>query len=134
MAEDKLRVSRVYKDFDLAFTKNPVTSDLSKKTDVAAVKQAIKVLLMTNFYERPFSYSKGANLRSYLFQPADQLTANVIRKNIQQVIEAYEPRARIDEITVSLGSDDISYRVYIRFIVLGFPAPQTLTANLQRLR
>jgi phage baseplate assembly protein W len=66
MATQKLNITRIYKDMDLAFTANPVTGDLSKKLDVNAVKQSMKILMLTNFYERPFSPKKGANLRGFL--------------------------------------------------------------------
>lgn len=134
MSTETKKISRVFKDFDLGFTKNSITSDLSKKTDVAAVKQSIRILLMTNFYERPFAYNKAANLRSFLFEQTDNLTAEAIRKNIQQVIESYEPRVIIQELNVTVGSDENSYDVYLQFKVVGFPLPQTLTANLTRLR
>jgi len=134
MATETKKISRVYKDFDLSFTKNSITSDLNKKTDVAAVKQAIQILLQTNFYERPFEVSKGANLRSYLFGQIDGLTANLLRKNIQQVIETYEPRALIQELDVTVGQDEVSYNVYLQYAVVGFPQPQIITANLARLR
>ena len=42
--------SRVYKDIDLSFAKRPY-GDVYKKTDAAAVKQAVKNLLLTNSTE-----------------------------------------------------------------------------------
>lgn len=134
MSTETKKISRVYKDFDLSFTKNSITADLNKKTDVAAVKQSIQILLQTNFYERPFEFNKGANLRSYLFDQIDGLTANLLRKNIQQVIETYEPRALIQELDVTVGQDEVSYNVYLQYSVVGFPNPQIITANLARLR
>ena len=63
MAEERLKVSRLYTDFDLSFETNPITSDLSKKTDVNAVKQSLKNIMMTNHYETPFDPTKGSNSR-----------------------------------------------------------------------
>ena len=134
MAEERLKVSRLYTDFDLSFEKNPITSDLSKKTDVNAVKQSLKNIMMTNHYETPFDPTKGANLRGLLFRQADAVTARAIRKTIEQAIVAYEPRVSIDELIVNLGSDELSYRVTLRYTIVGIAQPQTLTANLERLR
>ena len=40
-------------DIDLSFAAKP-SGDVFKKTDAAAVKQAVKNLLLTNFSEKPF--------------------------------------------------------------------------------
>ena len=48
------RSTRLFKDLDLNFTRNPVTNDVTKIEDVDAVKRSVKNLVQTNFYERPF--------------------------------------------------------------------------------
>ena len=50
MANETLKISRLYKDLDLSFTRNTVTGDVSKKIDVNAVKQSLNILMQTNFY------------------------------------------------------------------------------------
>lgn len=134
MANETLKISRLYKDLDLSFTANPVTGDVSKKLDVNAVKQSLNILMQTNFYERPFEPEKGANLRGYLFEPMSSLLAGLIQNTIKNIIETYEPRARIETITVRANFDTNSYDVTLRYFVIGIDRPQTLTANLKRLR
>ena len=134
MANETLKISRLYKDLDLSFTANPVTGDVSKKLDVNAVKQSLNILMQTNFYERPFEPEKGANLRGYLFEPMSNLLAGLIQKTIKNIIETYEPRAKIETITVRANFDTNSYDVTLRYFVVGIDRPQTLTANLKRLR
>lgn len=134
MANETLKISRLYKDLDLSFTANPVTGDVSKKLDVNAVKQSLNILMQTNFYERPFEPEKGANLRGYLFEPMSSLLAGLIQNTIKNTIETYEPRARIETITVRANFDTNSYDVTLRYFVIGIDRPQTLTANLKRLR
>jgi len=46
--------SVVYTDLDLFFSPKP-SGDVYKKQDVAAVKQSVKNILMTNFMEKPFN-------------------------------------------------------------------------------
>ena len=58
--------TKVSKDIDLSFAKKP-SGDVFKKTDAAAVKQAVKNLLLTNFSEKPFLPRFGGNLNSLLF-------------------------------------------------------------------
>ena len=44
MANLRQKRARIYKDFDLSFTKNSITGDINKKLDVNAVKQSMKNL------------------------------------------------------------------------------------------
>jgi phage baseplate assembly protein W len=134
MANESLKITRLYKDLDLSFTANPVTGDVSKKIDVNAVKQSLNILMQTNFYERPFEPEKGANLRGYLFEPMSSLTAGLSQNTIEKIIENYEPRVKIDTITVTSNLDTNSYDVELRYFVIGIDRTQILTANLKRLR
>lgn len=134
MANETLKISRLYKDLDLSFTANPVTGDVAKKIDVNAVKQSLNILMQTNYYERPFEPEKGANLRGYLFEPMSNLVAGLIQNTIKNMIESYEPRAKIESISVVSNYDTNTYEVELRYFVVGISRPQTLTANLKRLR
>jgi phage baseplate assembly protein W len=134
MANETLKISRLYKDLDLSFTRNPVTGDVSKKIDVNAVKQSLNILMQTNFYERPFAPEKGANLRGYLFEPMSNLVANVLQSTVRNMIASYEPRVRIETIFVRPNFDMDSYEIELRFFVVGISSPQTLVAQLKRLR
>jgi phage baseplate assembly protein W len=134
MANETLKISRLYKDLDLSFTRNPVTGDVSKKIDVNAVKQSLNILMQTNFYERPFAPEKGANLRAYLFEPMSNLVANVLQSTVRNMIASYEPRVRIETIVVRPNFDMDSYEIELRFFVVGISSPQTLVAQLKRLR
>lgn len=134
MSNENLKISRIYKDLDLAFAPNQVTGDVSKKIDFNAVKQALYILMQTNFYERPFAPDKGANLRGFLFEPMSNLVAGLIQNTIKNIIESYEPRAKIVSISVVANFDTNSYDVTLNYYVIGIDRPQTLTANLKRLR
>ena len=128
------QITKLYKDLDLAFTLNPVTGDVGKKIDVNAVSQSLKILILTNFYERRFAPEKGANLRAMLFENMTRLQAEVISKVIRNLIEAYEPRAVIESIAVIPDYDKNLYQVSIYYYVRGFTQPQEFNVNLQRLR
>lgn len=135
MFTQKLKVSRLYKDLDLDFsTPNPVTGDLTKKTDVNAVKQSISILMQTNFYERPFAPKKGANIRGLLFEPMSNLAASTMENVILNLLTTYEKRARIQSVKVIPDFARNSYTVTLRFYVVGINKPVILSANLERLR
>lgn len=134
MAIQSLKISKLYKDLDLAFTANPVTGDVSKKIDVNAVKQSLKTLILTNYWERPFQPEKGGNLRGLLFEPISPLIANTLSKVIEQLIVSYEKRVRLTQIRVTPSIDDNGYNLSIYYYVVGVDKPQVFNTNLERLR
>ena len=84
----RLTGERLYTDFDLVFEKKTSTDgDIFKKTDASAVKQAIKTLLLTNRFEKPYRPQFGADLYSLLFGLADEETGEEISSAITEAIE-----------------------------------------------
>ena len=62
------RSNKTYSDLNLNFTKNPATKDVARLFDVQAIKRAVKNIILTNKYERPFNSDFGCNLRGFLFE------------------------------------------------------------------
>ena len=69
--------TRQNSDIDLSFSAKFIgldsdgtnlRADIFKKTNLAAVKQAIRNLLLTNYTERPFMHRFGGNLSALLFR------------------------------------------------------------------
>lgn len=126
--------TKIYKDIDISFAKNPNTLDISKKIDVAAVKQALKLLMNTQYYEKPFNPEFGSNIRSLLFQPFGLETASRLQSQIRLTIENFEPRVKVESVYVNPKIDDHEYIVEIAFYVVGIQNIQTLDTVLTRLR
>lgn len=122
-----------YLDIDLTFNKRPI-GDVYKKRDAAAVKQAVKNLLLTDFYEKPFLPFFGANLRGLLFELADEETQEEVRENIINAIQFYEPRVTIEDISVNVLPDQNDMRVSVVFKIISTQEIVTFTTNLSRLR
>ena len=122
-----------YLDIDLTFNKRP-SGDIYKKKDAAAVKQSIKNLLLTDFYEKPFQPFFGANLRAMLFELADEDTEDEVEENIINAINKYEPRAEILTISVNVLPDQNDMRVSVYFKIISTEETVTFTTNLSRLR
>jgi phage baseplate assembly protein W len=59
--------TREYKDINLSFSPNPVTGDVTKLTDDAAVKRAVKNLILTDYDERFYQPSLGSGIAHLLF-------------------------------------------------------------------
>ena len=132
---DISRNVRQYKDLDLFFNKKSVSKDIAKLTDIAAVKRSIRNLVLTNHYEKPFHPEIGSGVRDMLFEPMSALTAHVLTRKIEDVIENFEPRAKIIGVSAQPNLDRNEYRVTINFFVLNAPTELVdLTLFLERLR
>jgi phage baseplate assembly protein W len=127
-------INRIYSDIDLNFLAHPNTGDVSKKYDVDAVKQALKTLVLTNFYERPFQPKFGSPVYGMLFENIDLPAANSLKLRLELLISQYEPRVRAQEVTVVPLYDENSFRVSIYFYVVGVRDPVTFSTILKRTR
>lgn len=125
--------SRVYKDIDLTFTPRP-SGDIYKKQDAAAVKQSVKNIVMTNYYEKPFQPVFGADIRSLLFELMDTDTEEDIKNKIRSAIQVYEPRAKVVAVGAEATPDQNSINVTIIFRVINTDEEVTFTTVLARLR
>jgi len=125
--------NKEYLDIDLLFAAKP-NGELFKKRDAAAVKQAIKNLIQTNFYEKPFLPFFGANIRDLLFELAYDDVAEDIRENIISAVQTYEPRARLIDIVVNAQPDNNSLDVTIEFQVINTEEIVRFTTAIARLR
>ena len=104
-----------HRDLDLSLKIHPIRKDIIPLKDDAAIKNAVKNLLVSNFYERPFQDDLGANLRGLLFEPAGLLTTLKIKDNIKSVIKKYEPRVALTDISVNNMESDNSYHISVNF-------------------
>ena len=123
-----------FRDLDLSLIINPRTKDIVPLRDDVAIKNAVRNLLQTNFYERPFGHSKGANLRGLLFEPADNITIIEIKQNIQDVLQRHEPRVSIQSIVVKDLSDRNAYNIILQYRIKEFDSLQEVEIVLRRLR
>jgi phage baseplate assembly protein W len=109
--------TRLFKDIDLTFTAKP-SGEIYKKQDAAAVKQALKNLILTNKLEKPFLPNFGGNLRAMLFELADDVTSFLMKDRIIKQIEAFEPRAKILKLDINMTPENNSLNVYLEARVL----------------
>ena len=134
LSNNSKRATRIYKDLDLDFGRNTVTNDVNKLTDVEAVKRSVRNLINTNHFERPFHPELGGNVRALLFENITPLTALNLQRKIEEVLNNFEPRAKITQIIADPDIDRNGYRLEIRFYVIGIQNPITVETFLERLR
>ena len=128
------RSNRIYSDLNLSFTKNPATKDVAKVFDVQAIKRAVKNIILTNKYERPFNSDFGCNLRGYLFENITPPLMVAIKDRVATAIEEYEPRVSVEDIVVSEDGTNNGINIMVSFRVKGVQEPVNVTTFLQRVR
>jgi len=127
-------MSELFSDLNLAFTAHPVTGAVTRKTDRDAVRQSVKSLVLTNFYERPFKPDIGCSIRNYLFELWTPATRQQMENAVIEVIKNYEPRAKLLRVAISDKPDMNSLVVSIAFTVRNDPTPVVLDVILERVR
>ena len=131
---ESTRSSRIFKDLNLDFQQNTATKDIQKITDVEAVKRSVRNLLNTNHYEKPFHPEIGSNLRAMLFELMTPQMNHVISKQIENLINNYEPRCNLIEVFTQPRFDRNGYSVQISFKVNNHQEPVIVESFLERLR
>ena len=135
--------TRQNSDIDLSFSAKFIgldsdgtnlRADIFKKTNLAAVKQAIRNLLLTNYTERPFMQRFGGNLSDMLFRLSTEIDDAGLEKRISNSIESYEPRVQILNINTVVSPDNNDVRVTVRFLILSTLQQESVELNLTRLR
>ena len=123
-----------FRDMDIKFGRNPSTNDLIIKTGDAAVKQAIKNLIRTDYYERRMRPGLGSSVKRLLFEPADTITEIRVKDAILETIKNHEKRARVQNISVKSTRDGSGYDVTIVFSLIGKNQPVTFSTFLEANR
>ena len=133
-SNESTRSSKIFKDLNLDFQQNTATKDIQKITDVESVKRSVRNLINTNHYEKPFHPEIGSNLRAMLFELMTPQMNHVITKQIENLINNYEPRCRLVQVHTQPEFERNGYDVQISFYVQNYPDPVVVESFLERLR
>ena len=124
-----------FKDLSVTFKKHPVSDDLVTVKDKAAIVQAITALLLTRKGERPFQPQLGCGIQNVLFEPLDYGSAGIIKSEIREVLNRYEPRIEIDSIFCIPDELNNGYEVELSYTIIGRDdAPVAVEFFLERTR
>ena len=126
---------RQYTDLDLFFGKKSSNSDVQNITDIKAVKRSIRNLVLLNHYEKPFHPEIASGVRDMLFELMTPVTATILARKIEDVINNFEPRARLISVNALPNLDRNQYEVSIEFYIVNQPTELVdLTIMLERVR
>ena len=126
---------RRYVDLDLFFEKKIPNNDVNTITDVQAVKRSVRNLVLLNPYEKPFHPEISSGIRGMLFELMTPFVAAQLTKKVEDVINNFEPRARLVSVRSTPNYDRNAYEVSVEFYVVNTPTELVdLTVMLERLR
>ena len=126
---------RRYVDLDLFFQKKIPNKDVNTITDVQAVKRSVRNLVLLNPYEKPFHPEISSGIRGMLFELMTPFVAAQLTKKVEDVINNFEPRARLVSVRSIPDYDRNAYEVSVEFYVVNAPTELVdLTVMLERLR
>lgn len=128
------RNTRIFTDLNLNFSKHPVTADVTKKVNEEAIKASVRNLILTRNYERPFHPEIGCQVHGLLFENYNNITREVMRKTIFEVIEKFEPRVTVTEVNIREFPDENDLGVDIFFKINNSDRPLTLSTTITRAR
>lgn len=96
------------------------------------VRESIRLILLTTPGERLMRERFGCGIREFLFEPNTVTTRELLRRRITQAIGRWEPRVRVQEVTVSADpGDPRTANVTIIFRLVANQAVERLDLTLQ---
>lgn len=123
-----------YSDLDINLDKHPISGDVIRSVNDLAVVRAIKNLVLTDFYERPFKPTVGCNVRKLLFENFTVDTQEIVRQTIIDTIREFEPRCNNIDVKVTPYEDQNALTITIIFSLINREEPITLDFYLDRIR
>lgn len=95
-------------------------------TQEQKIKQSIQMILGTQRDERIMRPNFGANLRTLVFAPNNQATANLARFYVEEALKIWEPRIILDEIKVQNDRGGQRLVIQIHYRIKATYEPQSL--------
>ena len=129
------RVSRGFKDISMSFEINPISNDLIGVKNDTAIARSIRNLVLTTPGERFFNPDLGSGVSKVLFETIDEISSSVIRDEIEETINKYEPRVELLSVKVDPDYDNHEFNATLVYNIIGIDAlPQQLNFALQSTR
>jgi phage baseplate assembly protein W len=123
-----------YADLDLSLIPHPNKKDIIPMTDIDAVRNSIKNLVLTSRYERPFQPELGSGVSGLLFENSSPDTIFLLKEYVREVVSNYEPRVSDLRVIVEDDSDNNAYYITIAFNVISVDTEADVQLYLERVR
>ncbi len=129
------RVSQGFKDISMSFQSNPLTNDLIALKNESSIARSVRNIVFTLPGEKFFNDNFGSRISGSLFENLDSSSALVIKDEIENSIQNYEPRVSLIDVQVNPDFDNSAFDVIITYRIVGIDVPaQQLQFVLQPTR
>jgi phage baseplate assembly protein W len=128
------RNTRTFTDFNLLFSRHPVSGDLNIKSDEEAIKASLRNLISTKNYERPFHPEIGCQLFSMLFENFTPVTVQIMKKTVFDTVRKFEPRVSVLDVKIRDNPGNNRIDMDIIFKINNSDRPITLSTYITRVR
>ena len=107
----------------MSFQVNPLTDDLIVIKNATAIARSLRNLVLTTPGERFFNENLGSQVGNLLFENVDDVTAMSVRTEIINVIENYEPRVKLINVSVFPNTEEYNIDVTLSYQIIGINIP-----------
>jgi phage baseplate assembly protein W len=129
------RVKKDFKDLSMSLLANPLNYDIIAIKNETAIARSIRNLVFTMRGERFFNPDLGSGISKALFENIDEISASVLKTEIENTINSYEPRVELISVVVSPDYDNNQFYATISYNIIGIDVlPQQLSFALQPTR
>jgi hypothetical protein len=123
-----------YSDIDLNFFPHPLTGNVSPKINIESMRQSIKVLFLLNPFDVPFDQSDFVNLKNFLFENMNHLTASNLVKRVEWAIQSFEKRVEFISAKVTPYESDDGFEVSVTYRIKIIDVIDTFIQQFQKIR
>ena len=113
------RISKGFKDISAIFEVNPLNDDLIALNNANAIARSVRNLIFTNRGDKPFKPFLGSRVTEMLFDPMDPMSSTSIKAEIERTINSFEPRVKLEKVTVTPDYDGNQYDVVLKYQIIG---------------
>lgn len=123
-----------YQDLSSGFKVHPNTLDAVVDTNIDAIKNSIRNILLTSKGERIFNPNFGSTINQFLFENFDSITKSNIKAAVEDALSNFEPRANVLRVDVNYLIDDSAVQISVVFNTINNSTPTTVDMLLYRVR
>jgi phage baseplate assembly protein W len=98
------------------------------------MRQSIKVLFLLNPFDVPFDQSDFVNLKNFLFENMNHLTASNLVKRVEWAIQSFEKRVEFISAKVTPYESDDGFEVSVTYRIKIIDVIDTFIQQFQKIR
>lgn len=121
-------------DLDINFDRNLFTNDVNLLEGEAAVRRAVKSLILLKPNEKPFHPEIDSGISGLLFENVDPVVVMELQNRIKIAIKRYEPRIDGVQVDVRFDYDSNSMAVKVLYTLRNIQKVFTTSVVLERIR